>query len=43
MSEAHEDAMRKYETDAYEAVRCLININCTMVQGCTFRYVGDTD
>ncbi|KFZ11824.1 hypothetical protein V501_04565 [Pseudogymnoascus sp. VKM F-4519 (FW-2642)] len=29
MSEEHEDALRKYETDAYEVVRCLIKIDGT--------------
>ncbi|OBT64945.1 hypothetical protein VE03_05682 [Pseudogymnoascus sp. 23342-1-I1] len=43
MSEEHEDALRKYETDAYEVVRCLIKIDGTTIQGCTFRFLGETD
>ncbi|KFY70976.1 hypothetical protein V499_08789 [Pseudogymnoascus sp. VKM F-103] len=43
MSEEHEDALRKYETDAYEVVRCLIKIDGTAVPGCTFRFIGETD
>jgi hypothetical protein len=43
MSEEHEDALRKYETSAYEGVRCLIKIGGATVKGCTFRFVGQTD
>lgn len=43
MSEEHEDALRKYETDAYEVVRFLIKVDSTAVQGCTFRFIGETD
>ncbi|OBT39535.1 hypothetical protein VE00_09623 [Pseudogymnoascus sp. WSF 3629] len=43
MSEEDEDALRKYETDAYEVVRCLIKVDGTAVQGCTFRFIGETD
>lgn len=43
MSEEHEDRLRKYETNAYEVVRCLIRIDGTEVQGCTFRFIGETD
>jgi len=42
-SEEREDALRKYETSAYEVVRCLIEIKGMMVEGCTFRFVGETD
>lgn len=41
--EEHEDVLRKYETDAYEVVRCLIKIDGTTVHGCTFRFVGETN
>ncbi|TVY55561.1 hypothetical protein LCER1_G003588 [Lachnellula cervina] len=43
MSEEHEDALRKYETSAYEVVRCLIQMDGTVVQGCTFRFAGEAD
>lgn len=43
MSEEHEDRLRKYETNAYEVVRCLIKIDGTTVQGCTFRFAWETD
>lgn len=43
ISEEHEDALRKYETSAYEVVRCLIEMNSVIVEGCTFRFVGETD
>jgi hypothetical protein len=43
LSEEHEDVLRKHETDAYEVVRCLIKIDDTTVQGCTFRFVGETN
>jgi hypothetical protein len=42
-SEEHEDALRKYETEAYEVVRCVIEMNDTTVEGCTFRFVGEVD
>ena len=44
-SEEHEDALRKYETAAYEVVRCEIEMegNDLMTQGCTFRFVGVFD
>jgi hypothetical protein len=43
MTEEHEDALRKYETSAYEVVRCLIKVGGTTVEGCTFRFVGQID
>lgn len=43
MSEDHEDALRKYETNAYEVVRCTILTNFGEVKGCTFRFIGNTD
>jgi len=43
MSEEHEDALRKYESEAYEVVRCIIEMNGTTVEGCTFRFVGEVD
>jgi hypothetical protein len=43
MSEEHEDRLRKYESEAYEVVRCSIEMNSTTVQGCTFRFVGAID
>lgn len=42
-SEEHEDRLRKYETEAYEVVRCLIEMDDTAVQGCTFRFIGEVD
>jgi len=42
-SEEHEDALRKYETSAYEVVRCSIEMNGIFVQECTFRFVGEVD
>jgi hypothetical protein len=42
-SEWHEDALRKYETSAYEVVRCSIEMDDGTVEGCTFRFVGGVD
>ena len=39
----HEDALRSYETDNYEVVRCTISFKDEEVQGCTFPFVGTTD
>ncbi|TVY86095.1 hypothetical protein LAWI1_G008558, partial [Lachnellula willkommii] len=33
VSEEHEDALRKYETSAYEVVRCLIQMHDAVVEG----------
>jgi hypothetical protein len=38
-SEKREDALRAYETDNYEVVRCHISVDSRMVKGCTFRFV----
>ncbi|KAL2064458.1 hypothetical protein VTL71DRAFT_4952 [Oculimacula yallundae] len=43
MSEEHEDALRKYETEAYEVVKCEIEMDGKTVQGRTFRFVGAID
>ncbi|KAH7417467.1 hypothetical protein BKA64DRAFT_636829 [Cadophora sp. MPI-SDFR-AT-0126] len=43
MSEEHEDSLRKYETAAYEVVRCEIEMDGNTVQGCTFRFAGAID
>lgn len=43
ISKEHEDALRSYETDNYEVVRCTISIEGRQVQGCTFRFVGSLD
>ncbi|KAE8454115.1 hypothetical protein EG329_005039 [Mollisiaceae sp. DMI_Dod_QoI] len=42
-SEAHEAALRGYETNRYEVVRCTIEMKGELVPGCTFRFVGTTD
>ncbi|KAG0651400.1 hypothetical protein D0Z07_1674 [Hyphodiscus hymeniophilus] len=42
-SEDHEDRLRKYETEAYEVVRCLIEMDGTTVQACTFTFIGEVD
>jgi hypothetical protein len=39
-SKEHEDALRHYETNNYEVVRCQISMKDRDVQGCTFRFVG---
>jgi hypothetical protein len=39
----HEDALRLYETGDYEVVRCAMEFDERMVQGCTFRFVGEVD
>lgn len=41
--EEHEDALRKYETAAYEVVKCEIEMDGKTVQGCTFRFAGTID
>lgn len=43
LTKEHEDALRSYETDNYEVVRCTISLQDGEVQGCTFRFVGTTD
>jgi len=43
ISEEHENMLRKYETEAYEVVRCLIEMDGITIQGCTFRFVGEID
>lgn len=43
MTKGHEDALRAYETDNYEVVRCSIEMEGMVVQGCTFRFVGEID
>ena len=43
MSEEQENALIEYEIIAYEVVRCLIEMNGIIVEGCTFRCVGETD
>ena len=35
----HEDALRVYETENYEVVRCEIHIEDDRVWGCTFRFI----
>lgn len=42
-SRCYEDRLRKYESEAYELVRCLIEMNGSTVQGCTCRFVGEID
>ncbi|KAG4438533.1 hypothetical protein IFR05_006007 [Cadophora sp. M221] len=42
-SEEHEDALRKYETAAYEVVKCEIEMNDNTVQGSTFRFADTFD
>lgn len=37
-----EDALRAYETDNYEVVRCCISVDGRMVKGCTFRFINPT-
>jgi hypothetical protein len=41
----HEDALRYYETDQYEVVRCAITMDYTeeSVLGLTFRFIGQLD
>ncbi|KAI9745897.1 MAG: hypothetical protein M1818_000578 [Claussenomyces sp. TS43310] len=45
VSEEQEDALRSYETDVYEVVRCTITMEGeeeeVEVQGCTFRFVDE--
>lgn len=43
MSREQEDALRSYETDNYEVVRCEISTGGSAVPGCTFRFVGKID
>lgn len=43
LNKEHENALRSYETDNYEVVRCRILFGDGEVQGCTFRFVGMTD
>lgn len=42
-SEEDEDALREYETNAYEVVKCSIVMNGCVVDGRTFRFVGEID
>ncbi|KAM7221449.1 hypothetical protein V8F06_003224 [Rhypophila decipiens] len=45
MDRAQEDALRYYETDQYEVVRCLIELEDgkELVRGLTFRFIGAVD
>ncbi|KAK7418281.1 hypothetical protein QQX98_004066 [Neonectria punicea] len=43
VDENQEDALRVYETDQYEMVRCTIEMGDSLVEGLTFRFVGETD
>jgi hypothetical protein len=43
MSKEDEDALRAYETDNYEVVRCTITMKEEKAHGCTFRFVGTPD
>jgi len=43
MTKGYEDALRAYETDNYEAVRCSIEMEGMVVQGYTFRFVCEID
>lgn len=44
VSKEDEDALRKYETSAYEVVRCSFEMDGgKLVDGCTFRFVGKAD
>ncbi|KAJ5042013.1 uncharacterized protein L3040_004574 [Drepanopeziza brunnea f. sp. 'multigermtubi'] len=40
-SEEHEDALRKYETAAYEVFKCEMEMHSNRVQGCISRFVGE--
>lgn len=43
-SKEDEDALRRYETDNYEVVRCMILVDGKKeVMGCTFRFCGTVD
>ena len=37
------DKLRKYKTKSHKLIRCLIEIDDTIVQGCTFRFIGEAD
>ena len=41
-TEEHEEALRLYETENYEIVRCLITMEGKEVWGLTFKFVGPT-
>jgi hypothetical protein len=41
ISREQEDALRFYETDSYEVVRCRITLRETAVDGLTFRFCGN--
>ncbi|KAI0114544.1 hypothetical protein GGR51DRAFT_450234 [Nemania sp. FL0031] len=40
-SQDQEEALRCYETDKYEVVRCELNLGSEKVRGLTFRFIGD--
>lgn len=40
ISSEHEEALRIYETEKYEVVRCTIEKGLEQVQGCTFRFTA---
>lgn len=42
-SAEREDNLRRYETHAYEVVRCRMVIDGAEVLGCTFRFLGELD
>ncbi|KPM42999.1 hypothetical protein AK830_g3515 [Neonectria ditissima] len=43
VDENQEDALRVYETDQYEVVRCTVEMEDGLVDGLTFKFVGEVD
>ncbi|RDW75383.1 hypothetical protein BP6252_06525 [Coleophoma cylindrospora] len=43
LTREHEEFLRLFETDMYEVVRCTISTDFGNLQGCTFRFIGETD
>ncbi|KAF9878420.1 hypothetical protein CkaCkLH20_03912 [Colletotrichum karsti] len=41
VSQEQEDVLQTYETDKYEVVRCLIEMEDEAVRGLTFRFIGE--
>ena len=41
-TEGIEDALRFYETEKYEVVRCIIEMNGGEIKGCTFRFIHES-
>lgn len=40
---SEDEALKRYETEAYEVVKCGVKVDGRTVHGCTCRFVGVVD